>query len=170
MVVEGVAQAASEDPLGAALGIVQPTLEYAGTIAFAVSGALLAARKRMDLVGVLVLACLVAVGGGTMRDVLVEQARSKAALRRGGDWKRAELDGIEPTLATPAEDLLALDDALTRLEAEDARKAEVVRLRFFAGLGEDEIAEALGVSKRTVSRAWSEARARLAVLVKPPEA
>jgi len=110
------------------------------------------------------------VAARAMRDVLVEQARSKAALRRGGDWKRAELDGIEPTLATPAEDLLALDDALTRLEAEDARKAEVVRLRFFAGLGEDEIAEALGVSKRTVSRAWSEARARLAVLVKPPEA
>jgi len=73
MVVEGVAQAASEDPLGAALGIVQPTLEYAGTIAFAVSGALLAARKRMDLVGVVVLGCIVAVGGGTVRDLLLQQ-------------------------------------------------------------------------------------------------
>ncbi len=67
MVVEGVAQAASEDPLGAALGIGQPVLEYAGTIAFAVSGALLAARKRMDLVGVVVLGCIVAVGQENQR-------------------------------------------------------------------------------------------------------
>ena len=73
VLVEGVAQAASDDPLSAALGIVQPILEYAGTIAFAVSGALLAARKRMDLVGVLVLGCIVAVGGGTARDVLLQQ-------------------------------------------------------------------------------------------------
>ena len=108
------------------------------------------------------------VAARAMRDVLVEQARSKAALRRGGEWKRADLEGIEPTLLTPAEDLIALDEALSTLEAEDARKADVVRLRFFAGLGEDEIADALGISKRTVSRAWSQARARLAVLVKPP--
>jgi uncharacterized membrane protein YeiH len=71
--VDGVAQATSDDPLSAALGIVQPILEYAGTIAFAVSGALLAARKRMDLVGVLVLGCIVAVGGGTARDLLLQQ-------------------------------------------------------------------------------------------------
>ena len=73
MLVDGVAQATSDDPLAASLGIVQPILEYAGTIAFAVSGALLAARKRMDLVGVLVLGCIVAVGGGTARDVLLQQ-------------------------------------------------------------------------------------------------
>ena len=102
-----------------------------------------------------------------MRDVLVEQARSKAALRRGGDWNRQEFSGIEPTLATPAEELLALDEALGKLEIEDARKADIVHLRFFAGLDESEIAEALGCSKRTVSRDWRSARARLAVLVQP---
>ncbi len=59
MAVEGMAQAAVDDPLRAALGIVQPILEYAGTIAFAVSGALLAARKRMELVGVVVMGCIV---------------------------------------------------------------------------------------------------------------
>ncbi len=107
------------------------------------------------------------VAARAMRDVLIEQARSKAALRRGGEWKRQELEGIEPTLLTPAEDLLALDEALNTLESEDERKADVVRLRFFAGLGEDEIADALGISKRTVSRSWSQARARLAMLVKP---
>lgn len=108
------------------------------------------------------------VAARAMRDVLVEQARAKAAARRGGDLRRADFSAIEPTLATPAEDLLMLDDALSTLEQEDPRKADVVRLRFFAGLSEDEIAEALDVSKRTVSRAWSEARARLAVLVQPP--
>lgn len=105
------------------------------------------------------------VAARAMRDVLVEQARSKAARRRGGDWRRRELDGLEPTLLTPSEELLALDEALEALAAEDGRKADVVRLRFFAGLSEDEVAEALGISKRTVSREWSQARARLALLL-----
>jgi len=105
-----------------------------------------------------------------MRDVLIDQARNKAALRRGGDWSRRELAGLEPTLATPAEELLALDEALGKLEREDARQADIVKLRFFAGLGEDEVAETLGVSKRTVSRDWGRARARLALLVRPPDA
>lgn len=73
LAVTAVAQAASDDALSAALGIVQPVLEYAGTVAFAVSGALLAARKRMDLVGVVVLGCIVAVGGGTTRDLLLQE-------------------------------------------------------------------------------------------------
>jgi len=103
-----------------------------------------------------------------MRDVLIEQARRKAAKRRGGDWRRRELDGIEPTLATPAEELLALDDALSKLADEDARAADVVQLRFFAGLNEEDIAQTIGVSIRTVSRTWQTARARLAMLVQAP--
>lgn len=104
-----------------------------------------------------------------MRDVLIEQARKKSALRRGSEWKRTPLESIEPTLDTPAEELLALDEALNTLEAEDRRKADIVQLRFFAGLGEDEIAEALEMSKRSVSRHWGQARARLAILLQPTD-
>jgi RNA polymerase sigma factor (TIGR02999 family) len=103
-----------------------------------------------------------------MRDILVEEARRKAAQRRGGGWQKRGLDSIEPTFFTPAEELLALDEALDTLESEDARQADIVQLRFFGGLGEDEIADALEVSKRTVSRDWGRARARLAVLLQPP--
>lgn len=102
-----------------------------------------------------------------MRDVLVDEARRKCAKRRGGEWKRANLQDLELSLATPADELLALDDALGVLEEEDPRRADIVRLRFFGGLSEDETASALGVSKRTVSREWAVARARLALILKP---
>jgi len=104
-----------------------------------------------------------------MRDVLVEEARRKSAQRRGGDWKRVGLDDFTLTFETPADHLLALDEALQRIEDEDPRRADIVRLRFFGGLSEDETAEALGISKRTVSREWGMARADLAVLMSPPE-
>lgn len=104
-----------------------------------------------------------------MHDILVEEARRKAAKRRGGDRKRVNLENLDLSFATPADDLLALDQALQTIEAEDVRRAEIIRLRFFAGLSEAETAEALGVSARTISREWRAARARLAVLVSPPE-
>ena len=104
-----------------------------------------------------------------MRDVLVEQARRRAAKRRGGDLKRVGLEGLELSLETPEEELLAMDAALEKLEADDARQADIVRLRFFAGLSEEEIADALDVSKRTVSRDWGKARARLALLLNPAD-
>jgi len=105
-----------------------------------------------------------------MRDVLVERARRGAAQRRGGGWRRAELqDVVEPDLATPAGDLLALDEAIEKLARHDERMADVVRLRFFAGLGEEEVAQTLQVSRRTVSRLWGRARARLALFVRPSE-
>jgi RNA polymerase sigma factor (TIGR02999 family) len=104
-----------------------------------------------------------------MRDVLVEEARRKAALRRGGEHKRVGLDSFDVGLATPADDILALDDALQAIEADDKRRADIVRLRFFAGLSEVETAETLGISKRTVSREWGIARARLVMLMSPPE-
>ena len=105
-----------------------------------------------------------------MRDVLVEDARRKAARRRGGDWGRVEIDGLEVGVDTPAEQLLALDEALERIAAENPRRADLVRLRFFAGLSEAETAEMLGISLRTASREWSHARADLAVLMGPLDA
>ena len=105
-----------------------------------------------------------------MRDVLVEEARRKSAQRRGGDWQRVAVENLDELgFETPAEQLLALDEALQRIEAADPRRADIVRLRFFGGLTEDETAEALGVSTRTVSREWGLARAELALLMDPPE-
>ena len=96
-----------------------------------------------------------------MHDVLVEEARRKAARKRGGGWRRADPARLEVAFDARAEDLLALSEALARLEADDPRKAEIVRLRFFAGLGEEETAEVLGVATRTVRREWRYVRARL---------
>ena len=103
-------------------------------------------------------------------DDLPLEARAKAAQRRGGDWKRQPLEGLELSLETPAEQLLALDEALASIEAADPRRGEIVRLRFFAGLSEDETAEMLQISKRTVSREWGLARADLALSMSPPDA
>ncbi len=99
-----------------------------------------------------------------MRDILVEQARRKGSLKRGGDRKREGAEAIENealAIEPPAEDVLALDEALKKLEAEDPRKGQVVALRFFAGLTNEEIAAALGVSLPTVERDWRFARAWL---------
>ena len=87
-----------------------------------------------------------------MRRILVERARRKARLKHGGDRERVELDDVpvaEPDLGL---DLLALDEALEKLAAEDPQKAELVKLRFFAGLTLDQVAETLGLSPATVDR------------------
>ena len=110
------------------------------------------------------------VASRAMRDVLVEEARAKSAQRRGGNWKRQSLAGLEISLETPADQLLALDEALAAIEAADPRRGEIVRLRFFAGLTEDETAEMLQISKRTISREWGLARADLALFMNPPDA
>ena len=103
--------------------------------------------------------------------VVIEPGRLDLDVEResGGDRERVTLQDAEIGLDTPADDLLALDEALQRIEADDPRRADIVRLRFFAGLSEDETADALGISKRTVSREWGAARARLAMLVRPPD-
>ena len=85
----------------------------------------------------------------------------KASGKHGGSWKREHLERVEIPMEVPPESLLALDQALAKLEQHDARCAEVVRLRFFGGLSEEEVATALEVSTRTVQRDWSYARARL---------
>lgn len=99
-----------------------------------------------------------------MRDILVEQARRKGSLKRGGDRRRVGLESDHAedlAIESPAENILALDEALKKLEAQDPRKGQVVTLRFFAGLNNEEIAAALGVSLPTVERDWRFARAWL---------
>lgn len=97
----------------------------------------------------------------SMRDILVEQARQKAALKRGKGHHRVDADKLMIAIETPAEDMLALDEALQRLEKAEPRKHKLVMLRFFAGLTAQEAAQALDVSLRTVERDWRFVRATL---------
>ena len=103
-----------------------------------------------------------AAAAEAMRRILIEDARRKKSLKGGGEWQRIDATPIEPT-AEEGEplDLLALDEALKKLEAEEPRKAEVVKLRFFGGLTNDEAAEILGLSRATVENEWAYARAWL---------
>lgn len=96
-----------------------------------------------------------------MRRILVEQARRKQRLKRGGERHRVPLDEVELECEVPAEELLALDEAIGRLELEDPEKARVVQLRFFVGMNHDEVAQALGISAVTARRHWRYARAWL---------
>lgn len=105
-----------------------------------------------------------AAAAQAMRDILVEQARRRKRQKRGGDRKRINLDAAnlaEAPLESPAEDILALDEALRKLEQDEPRLVEVVKLRFFAGLTTKETAAALGVSTPTVERDWRFARTLL---------
>ncbi|HPF41223.1 MAG TPA: sigma-70 family RNA polymerase sigma factor [Phycisphaerae bacterium] len=96
-----------------------------------------------------------------MHDILVENARRKAALKRGGDRQRIDAPNLADALAAPAEDMLALAESLQRLEAEFPRKHRVVMLRFFGGMNQDEIALSLDISERTVRQDWQFARSWL---------
>jgi RNA polymerase sigma factor (TIGR02999 family) len=96
-----------------------------------------------------------------MRQVLTDHARQKNAAKRGGQCQRVALDYVLQYLHDEKIDTLALTEALDQLEARDPRKAEVVQLRFFAGLTMSEIAEYLGVSRATVELDWRAARAFL---------
>ena len=96
-----------------------------------------------------------------MREILIEQARRRASHKHGGKAQRVELSEGLALIEPPAEDLLALDEALDRLAAEDAEAARLVQLRYFAGLTLSEAAQVLGVSPRTADRLWAYARAWL---------
>ena len=96
-----------------------------------------------------------------MRSILVDHARARAAMKRGGARKRVDFENIEPAVDDLAEDILAVNQALERLEAEDEHLAAVLRMRFFAGLTHAEIAEALGVSERKIEYDWRYLKARL---------
>jgi RNA polymerase sigma factor (TIGR02999 family) len=102
-----------------------------------------------------------AAAAEAMRRILVENARRKNALRRGGNRERLSLDLAEPATSQRSDDLLALDEALEKLAAKDRGKAEVVKLRYFAGLSMEQTAETLGISLATANRWWNYARAWL---------
>lgn len=96
-----------------------------------------------------------------MREILVDQARRRGALKRGGDQNRQALSDDLPVLQSPVEDILALDEVLKKLEALDPRKGQIVMLRFFAGLTMQEIADAIETSKSSIERDWRYIRAWL---------
>ena len=96
-----------------------------------------------------------------MRRILVENARRKQRLKRGGDYQRVEFDDIGLTVSGECDDLLALDDALEKLAQQDKVKADLVKLRFFAGLTNEQAAQVLGLSHNTVDRYWAYARSWL---------
>ena len=100
-----------------------------------------------------------------MRRVLIDHARRVGSQKRGGDRHRVTLGAPESPVELEVEQVLALDDALDRLAAEDARAAEVTRLRFLAGLTVEETARSLEISERSVAREWAFAKARLTELL-----
>ncbi len=93
-----------------------------------------------------------------MRRILVESARRKKRIKHGGDCKRVEWEAVVSLVEEPFEDLVALDEALNKLAKEDPARAELVNLRFFAGLTMPEIAEVMKISLATVERHWTYAR------------
>ena len=104
-----------------------------------------------------------AAAAEAMRRILVERARRKKRLRRGGDLQKQPLEENEPAIESPVDaiDLLALNEALDRLEAASPRRARLVKLRYFAGLTLPEVAELLAVSQSTAEADWTYARAWL---------
>jgi RNA polymerase sigma factor (TIGR02999 family) len=104
-----------------------------------------------------------------MRRILVENARRKGRVKHGGGRQRVELDAVPVALDMPADHLLALDEALTRLAERDAQAARLVELHCFAGLSIEQAAETLGISTRTAYRDWSFAQAWLYREIRGPE-
>jgi RNA polymerase sigma factor (TIGR02999 family) len=93
-----------------------------------------------------------------MRRILIENARRKHAVKHGGYFKRVELDGVDVPEDAPSRDILAVDEALSRLAAEDPAKAELVKLRYFGGLSVEDAGRVLGISRATADRYWAYAR------------
>ena len=96
-----------------------------------------------------------------MRRILVDYARRRGRIKRGGERKREPLDAIDLAVSSDPDEIMALDVAVTRLAETDPRAADVVQLRFYAGLSVEDTAAALGLSERTVKREWAFARAWL---------
>jgi len=108
-----------------------------------------------------------AAAAEAMRRILIEKARQKSSLKRGGHFERVNLDDVEIAILADDETLLLVNDALERLEKEDSEAAQVVKLRFFAGMTNDEAGRALGISARTAKRHWTFARAWLFQELRP---
>lgn len=104
-----------------------------------------------------------AAAAEAIRRILIDNARRKNSLKAGGEWQRVDVADIEPAAVEPPSpvDVLALEEALVKLEARDPRKAQLVKLRFFAGLTNQEAADAMGISPSTADNDWAYARAWL---------
>jgi RNA polymerase sigma factor (TIGR02999 family) len=102
-----------------------------------------------------------AAAAEAMRRILIDNARRKQALKHGGERLRVELEDAEFMAESEPDELLALDEALEKLAAEDREKADLVKLRYFAGLSLEEAAAAMNISRATASRYWTYARAFL---------
>ncbi len=102
-----------------------------------------------------------AAAAEAMRRILINHARDKKRLKRGGNRRRLELQDLASVESASPDELLALNEALEKLAAEDSECAELIKLRFFAGLTMDEAVEALGIARRTAERRWSYGRAWL---------
>lgn len=102
-----------------------------------------------------------AAAAEAMRRILVNRARDKGRLKRGGKLRRMTLNTDSIIINSPPDEILGLDEALRKLAAQDERSAAVVQLRFFGGLSPEETAQVLGISRRTVDRHWAFARAWL---------
>lgn len=102
-----------------------------------------------------------AAAAESMRRILIEQARRKSRIKRGGGLERVDIDNHEVAAPGPNDKLLLLDEALERLKAMDPEKAQVVVLKFYLGLSDEEAAGCMGVSERTVARHWAYSKAWL---------
>jgi RNA polymerase sigma factor (TIGR02999 family) len=110
-----------------------------------------------------------AAAAEAMRRILVENARHKRSLKAGGGWHRIELADAEPSAVKPNPDLLDLNEALDKLELKDPRKANLVKLRYFAGLTNEQAAAALGISPSTADNDWAYAKSWLRLEMQPDE-
>jgi RNA polymerase sigma factor (TIGR02999 family) len=108
-----------------------------------------------------------AAAAEAMRRILVENARRKGRRKRGGDWQRWDVQLNEPAVEGPDADILAVDEALAQMAREHPEKAQLVKLRYFAGMTLAEAASALGISTATADRQWRYARAWLARYLRP---
>ncbi|MFO0936982.1 MAG: ECF-type sigma factor [Gemmataceae bacterium] len=104
-----------------------------------------------------------------MREILVDQVRRKGSIKRGGQEKRIELHAELALIEPPTEDVLALNEALDQLQADEPRLAEIVMLRYYAGLSIEETAAVVDRSISTITREWRQARAWLAGRIQPDE-
>jgi RNA polymerase sigma factor (TIGR02999 family) len=102
-----------------------------------------------------------AAAAEAMRRILVDNARRKLRPKHGGEWKRVDINSIAEAAVSTDEELVALDEALSKLAAEDGESAQIVKLKYFAGLTIAQIAELLGTTARTVDRRWAYARSWL---------
>jgi RNA polymerase sigma factor (TIGR02999 family) len=106
-----------------------------------------------------------AAAAEAMRRILVEQARRKQADKRGGGRQRVSLDDADVACTPPDDDLLDIDEALTRLAGEDPQAAQLIQLRYFAGLSLEDAAEVVGLSRSSAYEHWAYARVRLRCLL-----